>query len=270
MKEKYQLRGNHVVEVPVIGNLVYDDLGKEVIAKFNEKFNGVDRIEYIQKHKADEPISYSNVPRVLGMNQELRKLTNGNITLLSPEQVIRFWDVIHEKGLTYADTDGISLYPNPGPNEELRQEVLKITGKSSKLPLIVSGLGVERTDNSLGFKFTGTDYMRVVEAPFLRKDGRVAYDSSKENLVSSNDGVSVWTPNDQSGLRRLYHGRNDGLDARNGNLLYSNGYGRVQIISGGAASPNLETYIAQFKAEEAKTREKLERLHRAQSVLRGE
>lgn len=37
----YQLSGNPVVEVPIIGNLVYGDLGKEVLAKHNERFRGV-------------------------------------------------------------------------------------------------------------------------------------------------------------------------------------------------------------------------------------
>ncbi|MCD4759393.1 hypothetical protein K8R33_00715 [archaeon] len=269
MKKDYQLKGNPVVDVPVIGTLVYDDLGKEVVAKFNERFKGVEGIEYTHKHKTGEPISYSNVPRVLGMNQEQREITRGNITLLTPAQVVRFWDVISERGPTYADTDGISLYPTEGPNEELRQEVLKLTGKSSKHPLIISGLGVEGADNDLGFRFVGTDYMGVIEAPYLSKDGRVTYDPSQEGLVGSDEGVSIWTPDAQSGLRGLYRDGGDGLYAGNGSLLGSDSGGRVQVISGSATSPDLETHLAQLKHEETEARAKVERIKQAQAILTG-
>lgn len=270
MNETYQLKGNPVVDVPIVGNLIYDELGKEVIAKFNERFKGIDGIEYTYKHKKDEPISYSNVPRVLGMNQELRKLTDGKITLLNPEQVIRFWDVIPEKKTTYADIDGISLYPNEGPNEDLRQQVIKLIGRSSKLPLIVPGLGVKRADNKYGFEFTGTDYMRVIEAPFLKKNGKLAYDSDKEGLVDSDKGVNIWTLSDQSGLRWLYRSWDVGLIAGSGDLFNANDDGRVQVISGGAASPNLEAYLKRLEDRKAEAEENIRRIAKAESILKGE
>ncbi|MFH1376736.1 MAG: hypothetical protein ABIH25_03805 [Candidatus Woesearchaeota archaeon] len=64
---QYSLQGNVIVEdtknLPKIGNLLFDDLGKEVIAKFNKRFEGVDGIEYTQKYETNEPVSYSNIPR---------------------------------------------------------------------------------------------------------------------------------------------------------------------------------------------------------------
>ena len=230
MNKKYQLKGNPVVDVPVIGNLVYDDLGKEVVAKFNERFKGVKGVEYTHKHKTGEPISYSNVPRVLGMNQELREITEDNIALLTSEQVVRFWGVIPERNSTYADTNEILLYPTEGPNEELRQNVLRLTEKNSKHPLIVSGLGVVCTDNDIGFSFVGTDYMSVIEAPYLQRDGKVQHDETLGNLVSANSGVSVWTPDNQAGLWRLCRSRGEGMNAGCGSLLVSNSDGRVQIL----------------------------------------
>ena len=40
--QDYQLRGNPVIQVPapIVGNLVYDDLGELYIAKLNERFRG--------------------------------------------------------------------------------------------------------------------------------------------------------------------------------------------------------------------------------------
>jgi len=238
--ENYQLRGNPVmqVQVPVIGNLIFDDLGEEVISKFNERFKGVSQVEYTNKHKKEEPISYSNTPRALGINSILREITNGKIRVLSPEEVVRYWDLIPDKTGTYSDTDSIVIYPNSGLNEELRQEVLKLTGKESKLPLIVSGLDVERADNIYGFRFKGTDYMRVSEAPFLRRDGKLIYEPSKDELESSDEGVFVWVSNAQSGLCGLYRVRVDGLDAWVDYLLVSSEAGRVQVISGAAAPKN--------------------------------
>ena len=270
MTQNYQLKENQVIRIPIIRNLISNGLGKEVIAKLNERFKGVKNIEYTQKHKKDEPISYSNVPRALSINSILRQITNGNIRILSYKDVVRYWDSIPDISSTYADTDSIVIYPNSGPNEDLRQKALSLMGKDSKLPLIASGLDVERADNGYGFTFKGTDYMRSVEAPFLGNDGKLAYDPSKDELVSSYEGVSIWTPNDQSGLRRLCRDWYDVLDARDGSLLGASVAGRVQLISGEATSKNFESYIAQFKAEEAKTKERLVRIQRAQAILMGE
>ncbi len=230
-----RLEGIPVLESPVVGNLVYDERGQEILAKHNERFKRVTSVEDRTQYKSGQPISYSNVPRVLSYNQILREETGGDIRVLSPTEVVRFWDPIMqipEARSTYADTNAVVVYPNEGPNEDLRQKVLGILGRKSKVPVIVTNLGVERADNNYGFTFKGTDYMGVGEAHFLTKDGLVVYDASKQGLVSSDSdkGVRVYTPSAQSGLRRLYRGRIDDLNARNGNLLISYDAGRVQII----------------------------------------
>ena len=216
-------------QIVLIDNLVYDELGQEVSARFNERFRG-SKIADNNRYKQGEPISFSNVPRFLGYNQILRQETD-NIRGLNYIEVVRFWDSIPERSSTCADTDSIAVFPNEGPNEDLRKRALELAGfdaKKLESPLIVSGLGVEKDDNKYGFNFTETDYMKAEEAPFLRKDGFVKYEDGK--LIESEDGVRIWTPNSQSGLRRLCRYWSGGLYASRDGLLDSSGFGRVQVI----------------------------------------
>ncbi|MFH1591902.1 MAG: hypothetical protein ABIB47_00860, partial [Candidatus Woesearchaeota archaeon] len=74
---------------------------------------------------------------------------------------------------------------------------------------------------------------QAIEAPFLTKDQRVRYDTETRTLVhaeSEDEGIHIWTPADQSGLRRAGRGRDDDLNVRDGNLLYSYSNGRVPVI----------------------------------------
>ena len=233
MNPEYAFKGNLVQSViaPVVGNLIYDELGKLVLAKLNERFKGVPNIEFTREFKKDQPITHSNVPRVLAIDQILRE-EGLDIHVLSPEEVIRYWSAIPERRSTYSDTNSVIIYPKEGPNEELRQKALKLIGKqSTKIPLVISGLGVEKADNQYGFTFTQTGNILVREAPYLTKDGGVVYDPAKECLVKSKQGVQVWTPRDQSGLRRLYRSRGEDLGCGGEVLLYSDSGGRVQLFS---------------------------------------
>ena len=248
-KQNYQLKGNPViVNVPVIGNLVYDDLGQEVLAQFNERFKGTS-IADTNRYKQGEVISYSNIPRALGYNQILREISN--LRVLSPLEVVRFWDSIPERSSTYADTDSVAVYPNEGANEDLRKRALDINGinaKKLKTPLIIAGLGVEKADNKYGFDFVETDYMKAEEAPFLSKDGNVRYEDGK--LIESEDGIRLWTLDSQSGLRRLFRDRSDGLYADRDDLVGSSGSGRVQVIQEPKARvENLEALAQKLKEE---------------------
>jgi hypothetical protein len=234
LAQDYRLQGNPVAEVPVVGSLVYDGLGEAVVRKFNERLKGVKGVECTQKLKSGDVISHSNTARALGFNQILREETGGDIHVLSPEEVVQYWDALPERGSTYADTDSIVIYPTEGPNESLRQKALGIVGKDfrkSKVPLIVSGLGIVKdSSEDTGFTFTETGNILVREAPYLQKDGNVQYDAKKGKLNSSEEGVRVWTPGSQNGLRRLYRNRNDGLVAWVDDLLGASEYGRVQVL----------------------------------------
>ncbi|MBS3151486.1 hypothetical protein J4443_03855 [Candidatus Woesearchaeota archaeon] len=149
--------------------------------------------------------------------------------VLSPEEVVQYWDAIPERDSTYADTNSVPVYPNEGCNEGLRQRVLAILGKQKTETLLaVSGLGVERADNHQGFTFTEKEATRAEEAPYLQRDGKVRYDGTR--LVNSEEGVSIWVPESQSGLRRLYRYGSGRLNAWDDALLDSDGSGRVQVL----------------------------------------
>ena len=181
MNKEYFLRGNLVqsVRAPVVGNLLYDELGKLVLRKLNERFKGVPCIEFTQKFRSNKPITHSNVLRVLAIDQILRE-EGLDIHVLSLEEVVRYQNAIPERTSTYSDTNSVVIYPKEGSNKEIRQKALQLVGKSfTEVPLVVSGLGVERADNNLGFTFTQTDHVLVREAPYLTEDGYITYDQKK-------------------------------------------------------------------------------------------
>ena len=49
--KNYQLKGNPIVPVPVMGNLVYDELGQEVLALHNKRFKGIKNIEDTNRYE---------------------------------------------------------------------------------------------------------------------------------------------------------------------------------------------------------------------------
>ncbi len=203
----YSIEGNPIVDpklVPIIGNLVYNDLGQEVLALHNEKFRGVKNIEDKNSYKKRQPLSFSNIPRIQSYAQILREIFP-HTHVLSDVEVVQYWNAIPERDSTYADTNSVVIFPkegSEGSNEDLRKIVLGIVGKKSKFPLVVSGLGVEKADNNYGFIFIGTDFTKAREAPYLSHDGKVSFNGKE--LVSSEEGVGVLTSDSQSGLRRLY------------------------------------------------------------------
>jgi len=246
----YQLKGNPVIQaVPVIGNLVFDELGREVLALHNEKFGEIKSIEDKTKYKNGQPISFSNTPRVLSYNQILReRFPELGIRGLNDWEVVQYWNTIPERDSTYADTNSIVIFPKEGPNEDLRQKVLGIIGKKSKLPLVVSGLGVEKADNNYGFTFTQTEDTEAREAPYLKQDGKVSFNGN--SLVSSEEGVNVGTPDSQSGLGGFYRGGSDVLYARDDNLLISVESGRVQVVQDPQGrAENLEALAINLKEQ---------------------
>ncbi len=247
----YQLKVNPVIQA-VPGNLIYDELGKEILARHNENFKGVREIEDRYDYKEGQPLSFSNTPRFLDYNQILReRFPELGIRGLSDVEVVQYWNTIPERDETYADTNSIVVYPKEGPNEDLRQRVLGIIGKKSRLPLVVSNLGVEPADNNHGFTFVGTDFTEAREAPYLRKDGRVSFNGKE--LVSSEEGVDVWTQDSQSGLRGLYRVGSDRLSAGNADLLYSFECGRVQVIQDPQGrAENLDSLVKQLEEQRNK------------------
>ena len=228
----YQLKGNPVVEaVPVVGNLVYDEVGREVLALHNERFKGVNRIEDRTDYSEGRPLSFSNIPRALSYAKILREKFQ-DMHVLTPEEVVRYWNALPERDSTYADTSSISLFPKEGPNEELRRQVLNLAERTqTDVPLVVDGLTPDRTGDS--FALTRTDRFKVTEAPYLRKDGFVKYNQETDKVEQCKEGdkgsVRLYVPDSQSGLRGLYRDR-DELYSRYDDLLSSNEAGRVQLV----------------------------------------
>ena len=256
--ENYQLQGNPVIDVPVprIGNLIYDDLGELVLARLNEQFKGVKNIEDTHKYKKGERLSYSNVPRVLAIQQILSKELP-NTQVLDPFQLVQYWNIIPDKSTTYADTNAVSVFPNPGPNELLRKRILDLLGTPEiKTPLLVTNLGVEKADNDYGFTFTKTPYTRSREVPVLQKNQRVIYDPATKNLIPSSDesGVGIWTPSNQDGLRRACRGRGGDVYCGDDGLLGSYLDGGVQILQDpkGLGAENFDTLIRELKSKRDK------------------
>ena len=250
----YQFKGNPIIEgVPVIGNLVYDKIGKEVLAVHNERFKDISNIEDTTEYKDGQSILFSNTPRILSYNQILNERFP-DMSVLSPEQVVQYWNILPERGSTYADTDSVAVYPREGDNEQLRKRVLDITGKTgTEVHLAVSGLGVEKSNNSYGFTFIETPYIKAKEAPWLEIDGQVAYDAEKDCLVSVQEGgVPVLTAG--SGLGGLFRDWSDGLSAWSGSLslLISGGSGRVQVLyDPQGRAETLEAKLSQLKNQRA-------------------
>jgi len=128
--------------------------------------------------------------------------------------------------------------------------VLKLLDKnhSGITPLIVSGLGVVRdTSNPPGFMFLGTDFLVTKEAPYLRDNRRVIYDSDIKDLREAKEGeqgICILTPNSQSGLCEIYRDSYENLNARSDDLLGSGMIGRIQLLQRPQDAKNLEAQIA--------------------------
>jgi len=269
----YQLKGNPVVPVvPVVGNLIYDEVGKEVLALHNERFKGVKDIEDTTNYQYTQPISFSNIPRVLSYAQILRErfpelhvLSPQEILHRDPEKGLIYWNAIPQRDTTYADTDSITVFPKEGSNEDLRQRALYLIGKDkTEVPLIVSGLTVEKADNTPGFTFTKSSNPKVTEAPFLTQNQKLIYNPSSGLIIPSEEGVMIYTPSSQSGLRRLCRNRSDGLYARADDFLSSDGRGRVQLVQDpkGRAENLEDTLVKQLQQERDNQIKEAERVAR--------
>ncbi|MDP3916981.1 MAG: hypothetical protein Q8Q42_01695 [Nanoarchaeota archaeon] len=222
----YRLEGNPVETTPIIGNLINNELGAYILERLNSKFKGT-RLAYPPNEMPQEgqPIKFSNFPRILDINQELRQLPDINIRPLTAREAVTYFNaktkegklVIPERDKTYADTISVLIAPKEGRNEAHENRIMGILGISRlEEPLVVNGLGVAPADNGDGFIFEETD--GITTEP---------YQAILE--LAKSKGVAVRQSLEQSGLRRLF--RNQGrLSARDDRLLIAKGSGRVQVI----------------------------------------
>jgi len=84
-----------------IENWVYGELGQAVLRLHNEKFRGTS-LEVKQEYKPNQVLAYSNI-RNISFNERLRDL-GVPIHLLSPEEIVEYWEHLPEIDTTYADS----------------------------------------------------------------------------------------------------------------------------------------------------------------------
>ncbi len=217
-----------------IGYLVFDKLGKKVLETHNKRFQGVREIENIQQYAPLEPITYSNTLQALSYDTILCQLTGGIIRVASPTDMTHHWDQIPEKSATFPDTNAVALFPKAVANSDLelqRQQVLRLLGRQTlEVPLLIEGLGVKKANNKDRFAFVKTSLTTITEAPFLQRDTSVSYDPLLDSLQVSDQGVRVYTPDDQSGICKVYRCGDEGLNFACAWLLSSSKDARVQIV----------------------------------------
>ncbi len=220
---------------PLIRNLTYNSLGRIVIARHNEIFKGISNIEITDDLKVRRPVKYSNVPIVLSLDELMREETNGKFGVISPEDVVRYVEAFPDKEETYAVTNSVVVYPRLGTNEDLRKRACEIIGlRSSSDPIIISGLGVERSDNNYGFTFKATDNIESIDASFLNNHyGKLTYKGPRNRFktVGKNEkGIYFFALPSLRGLTSVYRTEFDMLDATATDLASTNEDGRIQII----------------------------------------
>lgn len=268
--QNYRMPVQPIAPVPILWNFFYDEIRKEAVARLNEAFKGVKNIEDKTNYQSGQPISFSNAPRNL-FYHDLLVTTQEGLRVLSPQEMIRHWDFLPEKDATNADSNAVGIFPNPGPNEDLRREVLAAFGKTATtVPLLVTGLRPVKARNKQGFHLERTDFTKMEEAPYLAKNGKLRYDPKKNCLVAAKDdeeGVRIWTPDDQSGLRRTYRCRGNYLNFWGEGLLHSVAGGRVPVIQDPKGrAENLESLVRAFKEEDARKAEEM--LARREKAIR--
>ncbi|MDP1694052.1 MAG: hypothetical protein Q8L34_00760 [Candidatus Woesearchaeota archaeon] len=238
---------NYRFHEPKLFNLLYDELGKEVLRIHNKQFARTS-IADTTEYQPNQPIAYSNVPRALSYNFILHTLTNGRIQVASPVDVVQCWDNIPERDATIPHTNAVIFFSKEGKYQDLPQRVFDLLGKSRsrvRAPFFVTGLGVKKADNEYGFTFVGTGLQQVIEAPYLTKDTRVRYDPKTRTLVEAKndeEGVQIFVPSDQSGIRGVCRVRSIDLccvdngtldldpDELDDGLLDSCADGRIQVV----------------------------------------
>lgn len=248
-----------------IENLKNDALGKEVIAKVNEEFKGVEHIEF--SSNCDDIITGANLPRTFKINHILRSMGVN-------KRVISFYDIL-QYGFPSINqgshSDSMIIYPNEGPNENLRQDVLKLIGKNKiKYPVIVAGLDIERADNALGFKFKGTYYLKIIKMHQIQyqRDGKnpsvdvvtwlkyypeadivktvpAKYALSKDyqGLDCFENAVRTNLPGDPSGLRAVYQDRGKYFELTLDNLVFANATSVVNLVNLDKINKNSEKHM---------------------------
>jgi len=248
--DSFILTGNPIKEInlenePQIASFTYpdmlykgDNLGRNIVSTINKDFEGTPAAfskSEIQDIANSGVIKYSNFYRAAIISKYLDENKITNLHLLGLKELIQYIQTnkIPELSSTYADIGEAVINPNSssGENEEMRQRGLDIIGYQIKVPYLISGFGIKkvRKDTIEIYKSKST---KIEEAPYLRENGYLTYDSKTKKIIKSKDnkGIKVLVSSDLSGFRRVY--RNWGLRviAVDVNLADAISNGRVQVF----------------------------------------
>ena len=215
-----------------------DNLGRNIVSTINKDFEGTPAAfskSEIQDIADSGVIKYSNFYRAAIISKYLNENKITNLHLLGLKELIQYIQTnkIPELSSTYADTGEAVINPNSssGENEEMRQRGLDIIGYQIKVPYLISGFGIKkvRKDTIEIYKSKST---KIEEAPYLRENGYLTYDSKTKKIIKSKDnkGIGLLVSSDLSGFRGVYRIGNDWVGANDVDLANASSYGRVQVF----------------------------------------
>jgi len=184
-----------------IGNFIFDEFGREVIRRHNERFEDEQgkKLQNLRTYD-DGQLIEADIPRVLSYAQIVRELARENPDLavtrvFTFEDAVRFSRYIPEGSIL----SSVFIYPAEDHEyyyERLRKKVLGFIGLTKiDLPLIVDGLN--SIEGYPFFDLEKTDNIRVREAPYLeRKETSVRYNPRTGEIVQcpADKGVTLRTP----------------------------------------------------------------------------
>lgn len=234
--------------IPQAGFLGGDD-GKEIDREIGGKYEQ----SALQKDSyKGGVIKGSNPFYVVAVNELLRQNGLRTATPADLERVLKT-NALYLRG--HYEDSALVLRSAEDPNaylaKDLAKQIKQRTGKQRKMPVMIplAGLELREDQNSdYGLAFNLTDDSEIIYAPILNKGGG----NFTSEDINEKTGLPKRTKREgnrylytrDSGLSRLCLGGDLGLYSGNGDLAYSDVYGRVVVVSGEATSPeNLQSEL---------------------------
>jgi hypothetical protein len=233
MNPDYKLTGNLVeapenledqLEGPCVGNLIYDELGELVVRKINERFRGIRGLAFPREFQPNSPVTESNLPRSLAVNQILAE-EGLDIHVPGLKEVLRYREFIPDLATSSSDMGTAVIYPSRLREDHRGKEIMDLVKPvrfsarfhclyeamkpvwddfSLEVPYIVQGLGIKADHTKWSeFSFTKTERTTIEKAPYLVPEGSpekgyftewLKYDSEKDQVVRSEQGIKIKTP----------------------------------------------------------------------------
>ncbi len=171
----YRIQGNNYVSdingtriSLTFGPLTNDDLGDSVLARCDAIFGISKKIECIPYESGHGYKGFSPL-EVMAIGRVLRDKTGGRIKITSPSDVLEYESHLPR---FKSFTDSIVVFPSNETKDPTAFRLLSMLGKEeTKVPLVISGLGVIRSNSKDGFRFVETEDTEIAEADFLNGKG---------------------------------------------------------------------------------------------------